>query len=210
MNTKKILSILNNLQVQNLDSGLLLLEKPQTKVSSFTESLQAGSVMVREKEGLLTVANKGYEPVLLLAGETLIGSWQIKASLLGPPQREIHIPPDYLVERQENQTTCQDLRCLPWQVGCIGVASGAALDIIPMQRLAAQMWPLLVAKHQQYLKKQLKPEVDLFGQLETIKIKPCPTVGSGKAFSLQGKSLAGRALIFDNQLIHLQIAKTGD
>ena len=36
--------------------------------------------MVREKEGLLTVANKGYEPVLLLAGETLIGSWQIKAS----------------------------------------------------------------------------------------------------------------------------------
>ena len=57
-------------------------------------------------------------------------------------------------------------------------------DIIPHAAPGSADGPLLVAKHQQYLKKQLKPEVDLFGQLETIKIKPCPTVGSGKAFSL--------------------------
>ena len=70
----EILSIMNNLQVQNLDADFSFWAS--NKVSSFTESLQAGSVMVREKEG--SRCQQGYEAVLLLAGETLIGSWQIK------------------------------------------------------------------------------------------------------------------------------------
>jgi hypothetical protein len=93
--------------------------------------------------GLVSVANKGFQPAMLLAGEPLIGQWQTRETLLALPNLVLFIPLEFLSEASHMNYTIKNPT---WQEGSIGLLSLNTLEILPTPSFAAQLWPILLAK----------------------------------------------------------------
>ncbi len=205
---EKIRAVLRDLQVCNRGKLSYLAAKPQTAILSLAESLRDGNVLIKENAGFITVDNAGASPALLLAGELLIGRWQIKVTVLSPPG-SLFIPADYL-SALPAKACGLEIDCPPWQAGCIGLASEGALEILPVERLAAQLWPLMFARQQPYLDTCAGTGENFLAKAANGQIRVCPTVGAGEAYTISGLDFSGKALVFEDRLIHLYITRKGD
>lgn len=205
MSKERIRTVIDNLQIHD---GRIAgyLQNACLPILSQQEALTGGHLLIREKAGLVTISNSGSQPALLLAGEPLIGEWQTRETLLAPPNFALYLSPGYLTKVKLPKSNKVHP---PWQEGCIGLASSKILEILPTPHLAAQLWPILVAKQAQDLI-FTSAEKDFLAQLGTLQIEQCFTVGAGEAYCLSGSRLKGRALVFGGQLVHLYLAKLGD
>ena len=210
MNTEKIHRELKKLQVKRLNAQLAFIYRDSdSHISSLTEALLAGKSIIREKAGLVTVTNTGSQPILILAGEPLIEPWHMRVTLLAPSDFVLFIPPSHLANNVALNADLVSLKKPPWQAGAAGLVTSRALEILPTPGLAAQYWPLLLAKQENFVTDKGTVE-DFLAQLDNLTITPLSTVGAGAAFSLWGTNLRGRALLNRNQLVHLYMQKIGD
>jgi hypothetical protein len=210
MNTEKIHRELKKLQVKRLNSQLAFIYRDSNShISSLTEALLAGKSIIREKAGLVTVTNTGSQPIVILAGEPLIEPWHMRVTLLAPSGFVLFIPPSYLAKNLTSDAEMVSLKKTPWQAGAAGLVTPGSLEVLPTPGLAAQYWPLFLAKQENFVIEKGTVE-DFLAQLDNLTITPLSTVGAGAAFSLWGTNLRGRALLNRNQLVHLYMQKIGD
>ncbi len=107
---------------------------------------------------------------------------------------------------------------LPWPAGARGVLAAiggrlAALDLFDRAETLQKLWPRLVTG---YALDALAtrtpggpaPEVDAAGVLAAAAeapCTPCPSVGVGEDWRLEGKGLVGKALVADGACVHLSL-----